>query len=337
MMYRWYAMSATRATKAPPMIAPSAQHVSSCHRTPGRPGPAAPTGATISTSVFERVPKIIGVRPDALGVRPEETRGRLQALGVRASKGLGQHFLLDERVADRHIELARIDEGDVVLEIGPGLGILTERLLEKAAKVLAVERDRRLARALRDLDGNLEVIEGDAVRVPLPAFDKVVSNLPYQISSPITFRLLDLSFDRAALMYQREFAERLVAKPGTEEYSRLAVKAYVRCRAEIAERVSRAAFWPQPKVDSAIVLLKPRPFPFAVTDEALFDAVVDATFEHRRKTIENGLRLSWRRFADSEAIFERMLDAAPYRRNRPEELAPEQFGELADALAHGKG
>jgi len=300
-----------------------------------RPGNA--HGATISTSVFERVPKIIGGGEDAGAVRPEEPRRRLQDLGVRASKGLGQHFLLDERIADRHVELGRIRAADTVLEIGPGLGILTERLLGKAAKVLAVEKDRRLARALRDLDGNLEVIEGDAVRVPLPAFDKVVSNLPYQISSPITFRLLDLSFDRAALMYQREFAERLVAKRGTEDYSRLAVKAYVRCRAEIVQRVPRAAFWPQPKVDSAIVVLEPRPFPFPVTDEGLFDAVVDATFEHRRKTIENGLRLSWRRFAGSEAAFARMLDAAPYRRNRPEELAPEQFGELVDALAHGKG
>jgi 16S rRNA (adenine1518-N6/adenine1519-N6)-dimethyltransferase len=270
-------------------------------------------------------------------VRSDETRERLRALGVRASKGLGQHFLLDERLADRHVELAQIEKTDVVLEIGPGLGILTRRLLRKASRVLAVEKDRRLARGLRELEGNLEVIEGDAVKLSLPPFDKVASNLPYQISSPITFRLLALPFERAALMYQKEFAERLVASPGTEDYSRLTVKAYVRCRGLIATRVPRAAFWPQPKVDSAIVVLEPRPFPFAVDDERLFDAVVDATFEHRRKTIENGLRLSWRRFAGSEAAFERMLDGAPYRRRRPEELTPEQFGELADALARGKG
>src|SRR3990172_207624 len=335
MMYRWYAMRATSATRAPPMIAPRAQHASSGKRPREGPGPATPTGATISTSVFERVPKIIGAPADARGVRSEEVRQRLRALGVRASKGLGQHFLLDERIADGHVELARIDRSDTILEVGGGVGILSEGLVGRAAKVLAVEKDRRLARGLRDLGGNLEVIEGDAVRVPLPPFDKVVSNLPYKISSPITFRLLDLAFDRAALMYQREFADRLVAKPRTEDYSRLTVKAYVRCRAELAMRVPRAAFWPQPKVDSAIVVLEPRPFPFPVADEALFGAVVDATFAHRRKAIENGLRLSWRRFAVSEAAFDRMIDAAPYLRKRPEELAPEQFGELADVPTHG--
>lgn len=270
-------------------------------------------------------------------MKSDDLRARLRAIGVRASRGLGQHFLLDEGIADRHVELARVDGKDVVLEVGPGLGILTERLLRTGAAVVAVERDRRLARALYGLPGKLEVIEGDAVKVPLPPFGKVVSNLPYQISSPITFRLFEHPFERAALMYQREFADRLVATPGTEEYSRLTVKAYVRCRAEIAERVSRAAFWPVPKVDSAIVVLEPRPSPFRVTDEGVFDVVVDATFAHRRKTIENSLRLARRRFAETDAAFDRMLDAVPYRRNRPEELAPEQFGELADALAHQKG
>jgi 16S rRNA (adenine1518-N6/adenine1519-N6)-dimethyltransferase len=270
-------------------------------------------------------------------VKSEELRTRLRAIGVHASKGLGQHFLLDEGIADRHVELAHVDGNDVVLEIGPGLGILTERLLRTGATVVAVERDRRLARALHDLHGKLQVLEGDAVKVPLPPFGKVVSNLPYQISSPITFRLFDHPFERAVLMYQREFAERLVAKPGTEDYSRLTVKTYVRCRAEVAARVSRAAFWPMPKVDSAIVVLEPRPSPFPMTNEGVFDVVVDATFAHRRKTIENSLRLERRRFAKTDAAFDRMLEAAPYRRNRPEELAPEQFGELADALAHQKG
>ena len=264
-----------------------------------------------------------------------EVRGRLRALGVRASKGLGQHFLVDERVAHRHVEFAGVTANDVVLEIGPGLGVLTALLAKRAAKVVAVEKDRRLARGLRALGGTVEVLEGDAVKVPLPDFDRVVSNLPYQISSPITFRLLDRAFRRAALMYQREFAQRLVAKPRTDAYSRLSVKAYVRASAEIVERVPRSAFWPQPEVDSAIVLLEPRPPPFSVRDWATFDAVVDATFEHRRKAIENSLRLSWRRFAETEEAFAARLPGVPYLRNRPEELAPEQFGELADALAGG--
>ena len=263
-----------------------------------------------------------------------DVRARLGALGVRAAKGLGQHFLVDERVAHRHVEYAGIAADDVVLEIGPGLGVLTRPLLRKAARVVAVEKDRRLARGLRDLGGNLEILEGDAMKVPLPAFDRVVSNLPYKISSPITFRLLDLTFDRAVLMYQEEFAQRLVARQGDEDYSRLSVKAYVRARAEVVERVPRSAFWPQPKVDSAIVLLEPRPAPFSVEDWATFDAVVDASFQHRRKTIENALRLSWPKFARSEAAFDSRLATVPHRRKRPEELTPEEFGELADALAN---
>ena len=263
-----------------------------------------------------------------------DVRARLGALGVRAAKGLGQHFLVDERVAHRHVEYAGIAADDVVLEIGPGLGVLTRPLLRKAARVVAVEKDRRLARGLRDLGGNLEILEGDAVKVPLPAFDRVVSNLPYRISSPITFRLLDLPFDRAVLMYQEEFARRLVARQGDEDYSRLSVKAYVRARAELVERVPRSAFWPQPRVDSAIVLLEPRPALFSVEDWATFDAVVDASFQHRRKAIENALRLSWPKFARTEKAFERLLSGSPYLRKRPEELTPEQFGELADALAN---
>ena len=262
-----------------------------------------------------------------------EVRNRLESLGVRARKGLGQHFLTDERVAHRQVEYAGVAADDVVLEIGPGLGVLTRPLLRKAAKVVAVEKDQKLARGLRELDGNLEILEGDAVKVPLPRFDKIVSNLPFQISSPITFRLLEVPFDRAVLMYQDEFARRLVARRGDEDYSRLSVKTYVRARTGIIERVPRSAFWPQPKVDSAIVLLEPRPAPFRVADWAVFDAVVDATFQHRRKAIENALRLSWERFAPSEETLKVRLKAAPFRRRRPEELTPAEFGELADALA----
>lgn len=270
-------------------------------------------------------------------MRPSEVRDRLAALGVRASRGLGQHFLLDERVAHRQVEYAGIRPDDVVLEIGPGLGVLTERLAARARRVVAVERDRRLARALRERIEGIEVIEGDAVKVPLPGFDRVVSNLPYQISSPITFRLLDAPFARAVLMYQAEFAERLVAGPGEDAYSRLSVKAFVRARAEIAESVPRSAFWPSPKVDSAIVVLEPRPFPFPVRDPAMFDAVVDAAFAHRRKAIENALALHWRSLARSEAALAAALAGHPLSRRRAEELAPEEFGALADALSGQKG
>src|SRR3989442_3644371 len=190
-------------------------------------------------------------------VRGTDVEAELRRLGIRARRSMGQHFLIDERDARRQAEGASIQEGETVLEVGTGLGVLTRILGTGARRVIAIEKDRRLANALRALGGPIEVVQGDALKVEWPAFDVMVSNLPYRISSPITFRLLDLPFDRAVLMYQAEFADRLVARCGDPEYSRLSVKAYVRSQAEIVEHVPRSAFWAQPTVNSAIVILEP--------------------------------------------------------------------------------
>jgi 16S rRNA (adenine1518-N6/adenine1519-N6)-dimethyltransferase len=173
--------------------------------------------------------------------------------------------------------------------------------------------------------------------VEWPAFDVMVSNLPYTISSPITFKLLDHPFDRAVLMFQREFAERLVARPGTTEYSRLTVNAAHRAAGEILERVPRSAFHPQPRVDSAVVRLVRRPPAYRVTDEDTFHAVVDACFAHRRKTIGNSLDLEWKRFADDRATWRDVLPALPFRDRRPETLAPREFATLSNAVSGAKG
>src|SRR2546426_7236884 len=124
-----------------------------------------------------------------------------------------------------------------------------------------------------------------------PLSDIWSSTLPSQISSPLPFRLLDEPFRRAVLMYQWEFARRMIAKPATPDYSRLSVGVYRRSACKILERVPRNAFHPQPRVDSALVRLEPRPAPFPIADPGRYDAVVDALFAHRRKTVENGLRL----------------------------------------------
>jgi len=270
-------------------------------------------------------------------VADSDPRQVLAQLGVRARKGLGQHFLVDTRVAERQLAYARLTPSDVVLEIGPGLGVLTRRLAERAKRVIAIEADRRLAEYLRGAVPDAEIVLADALRVDWPAFDVMVSNLPYGISSPVTFKLLDEPFDRAVLMYQWEFAKRMVAKPGTSDYSRLSVGVYRRAACDILERVPRNAFRPQPRVDSALVRLAPRPSPFPVSDPRLYDALVNALFGHRRKTVENGLRLSWRSFAPSEAALEALLPRLPYRGRRVEELRPEDLSLLADAIAGPKG
>lgn len=207
----------------------------------------------------------------------------------RRTRALGQHLLTDERVAERQVEYARLGPRDIVLEIGPGGGVLTRRIAPRVRRVVAIERDKRFRPLLSDLPDNVEVIFADALRVELPPFNKVVSNLPYSISSPITFRLLERDFELGILMYQREFAERMCAPVGSPDYSRLSVEVYRRAECRILEEVPPSAFSPQPEVSSAIVELRPRPCPFQVADGELFSAVARALFSHRRKSVRNAL------------------------------------------------
>jgi 16S rRNA (adenine1518-N6/adenine1519-N6)-dimethyltransferase len=264
-------------------------------------------------------------------------RATLARLNLRPSRTRGQHFLVDERIAERQVDEAALRRTETVLEIGPGLGVLTRRLVERAKRVVAIESDRRLASHLRERLPMVELIEGDAVRVAWPPFDVLVSNLPFQISSPVTFRLLETPFDRAILMYQREFAERMMARPGTSAYSRLTVGVYARAVCELLERVPRNAFHPRPRVDSAIVRLRPRPPPFLIADPALFHAVTEVLFQHRRKTIENGLRLSPDRFGFTVVEMAEAIAAVPHRTRRVGDLRPEEIAEIANAMVMAKG
>jgi 16S rRNA (adenine1518-N6/adenine1519-N6)-dimethyltransferase len=270
-------------------------------------------------------------------VASEDPKTVLRELGVRPSKSRGQHFLVDLRVAARALTYAELRSSDVVLEIGPGLGVLTRGLVGRARRVVAIESDRRLAEYLRRSVPEADVVHGDALKVEWPDFDVMVSNLPYQISSPLTFRLLATPFNRAVLMYQWEFAKRLVAPPNTPDYSRLSVGVYVRAGCAILERVPRNAFRPEPKVNSALVHLEPRPSPFPIADPDRFDAVVAALFEHRRKTVENGLRLAWSQFATSPEALELALADLPFRGRRVEELHPQDIERVAEALIRAKG
>ena len=266
-----------------------------------------------------------------------DPRPLLRELGVRPSKARGQHFLVDPRVADRQVAQAHLRSPDTVLEIGPGLGILTRRLVQTGARVVVIESDRRFAAHIRKEMPEVEVLEGDAARIGWPSFDALVSNLPYQISSPTTFRLLGRPFRRAILMYQWEFARRMVASPGEPGYSRLSVGVFVRASCNIVERVPRNAFYPQPEVDSAIVRLEPRPSPFRIRDGDVFDQVVSVLFQHRRKTIENGLRFGQVPLGLSDRALDRVLDSLPFHGRRVEDIRPEDLGTIADAVARAKG
>ena len=196
----------------------------------------------------------------------------------------GQNFLVDREVLSRIADYAELNPADSILEIGAGTGNLTEVLSHRAGKVYAVEVDRGLAAGLKGRFANVVVIEGNALKVELPDYNKVVSNLPYQISSKITYRLLSKPFDLAILMYQREFAKRLISAPGTEGYGRLSMVAGHYARAEILESVSRTVFRPNPQVGSAIVRLRPRPDRLDVNHET-FMRLATGLFSHRRKKL----------------------------------------------------
>lgn len=272
----------------------------------------------------------------------DRTISILKEHGIRLSKKQGQSHLVDEDVLERIVDYADLSPDDSILEIGSGIGNLTSFLLESSGEVIAIERDERLVEVLRDRFGgrsNLSIVEGDVLEIEIPKFKKVVANLPYSISSPVTFRLLDRGFDLAVLMYQKEFAQRMVASPGSPDYSRLSVNVSYRAQAEVLEEVSPNSFIPQPEVKSAIIRLRLRDSPFKVREEDVFFGVVRAAFQHRRKKIRNSLFYSFEEiFPDSHlsekrkkklievAVPEGMADM------RPADLTPEEFGKLSDSL-----
>ena len=255
---------------------------------------------------------------------PGETGRLIAETGVIPTKAKGQNFLTDGRVADRHIEYAEIEPGDDVLEVGPGLGILTQRLIGKGKSLTCIEIDDILADYIGKTYGDdLTLIRGDAVKVPFPHFDRFVSNLPYSVSTPIIFKLLDYPFKKAVVMVQKEFADRMVADVGSPDYSRLTVNLFYRAECQIVENVPRSRFKPQPKVDSCLVSITPRPAPFEVKDEKLFFKVTQVCFDHRRKKIGTSLKAA--KLITSN-------DQIPYADERIESLRPAEIAEIADAI-----
>ncbi|MHC1681148.1 MAG: 16S rRNA (adenine(1518)-N(6)/adenine(1519)-N(6))-dimethyltransferase RsmA [Methanomassiliicoccales archaeon] len=253
-----------------------------------------------------------------------ELRSLLEKYGVRPSKSRGQNYLIDRRVAEREVEYLGIGENDRVLEVGPGFGILTTALLERTSKLTAIEIEEGAVRYLRDSFPQMDVIQGDFLETDQPEFDLFISNVPYSISSPLLFHLLDMKFKRAVIMVQKEFAERMAAPAGDDEYSRLSVNVFYRAECKLLENVPRSRFWPEPEVDSTVVLLTPRPAPFPLRDEKHFLKLVDVLFQQRRKKI--GTVLKQKRMLPEDRT------SIPFLDERVERLTPAQIAELSDSL-----
>jgi 16S rRNA (adenine1518-N6/adenine1519-N6)-dimethyltransferase len=250
---------------------------------------------------------------------------------------LGQHFLFDPSILERIVKCSGLSRDETALEVGAGLGTLTRHLAGASAHVIAIEKDRRLIERLKErLAGlsNVEIICGDALRFPLENIGRpfrVVANIPYSITSPLIFRLLDhrdmiLSM---TLLMQAEVAERIVAGPGSKSYGVLSVMTGVYSDPKLKFRVGRGAFSPPPDVDSAVVHFeipdKPR---YSIRDEKLFRWIVKTAFSQRRKTIANSLR-------SIKGIRDALNTCGIDPSLRPEMLSIDDFAALAESVRAG--
>ena len=256
-------------------------------------------------------------------------------MSVRPKKQLGQHFLADENILGVIDRLAELRGDDVVLEIGPGLGVLTNRLADRARHVHAVELDRSLAPHLAALAErpNVELHWGDALQLDLAALDpaptKLVSNLPYNVATPIVAESLTglPSVELWTVMVQREVADRFFATPSTKAYGGVSVLIQLASERTGFHPVSRTVFRPPPNVDSALVAFRRLPLP---EDFARIKQVVEAAFAHRRKTLPNSLALAG--LCSREAAAAALASIGRPPEVRAEALAPSEFVALTEAL-----
>lgn len=277
------------------------------------------------------------------------TRAVLERHGFTFKKSFGQNFLTDTNILQKIVDTAEIDKGVNVIEIGPGIGALTEFLAENAAEVVAFEIDDRLipilADTLRDFD-NVKVINEDILKSELQTRIKefanpdlpikVVANLPYYITTPILMHLIEskIPFQEFVVMMQKEVADRISAEPNTKAYGSLSIAVQYYMTAKVAFIVPRTVFVPAPNVDSAILKMTRREQPLVeVEDEDFFFRVSKMAFVHRRKTIWNNMTSHFGKTEEIKAKLEKALEIADIKPNiRGEALSIADFAKLADAL-----
>jgi 16S rRNA (adenine1518-N6/adenine1519-N6)-dimethyltransferase len=274
-------------------------------------------------------------------------RKELAEYGLIPRKRLGQHFLIDRNILDKVIKTAQVGKEDIVLEVGPGLGEMTLALARQAKKVIAIEIDSKLVAILEEKmkdHPKVEVIKGNILKVNFDQFlkkegqpIKVVANLPYQISTPLLFRFIESKevFSTFTLMLQREVAERLAARPDRKEYGSLSVFIQSFFELSIPFFIKPSAFFPPPKVESAVVQMAWRETPLVETnDEEWFKKVVKACFSYRRKTLANALKHSGLTLPESIEFRMKAIEIDP--RRRPETLTIQEFANLARVLRRQK-
>lgn len=269
----------------------------------------------------------------------KKTVNLLRFYNILPKKSLGQNFVVTSDLLQKMISHASINREDVVLEIGAGLGFLTSLLAHKCKGVIAVELDNKLNTILKNkirCFPNVNLIEGDILRVSVPYFNKVVSTPPYSISAPILFWLLERKFDCAVLTFQKEFTDRLVASIGSKEYGRMTVSIYYFAEVELLDNAPKNMFYPIPDVDSMVVRLKPRKPPFFVKDRETFFELLQTLFTQRNRKIRNAIIPFLRRKGMKRRKVKDLVDSLPFHDKRVRKLAPEDFGFLSNEIAQIK-
>lgn len=277
----------------------------------------------------------------------EETQAILNTYKIQANKSLGQNFLIDDCVIEKIIESSNIEKEDLIIEIGPGLGVLTERLLKKSNNVVVIELDKKMIEILQNrfcLNRNLEIINDDVLKVDLEKLIKnkkeqtninkvkIVANLPYYISTPIIMKLLEnrLEITEIIVMVQKEVAQRLGAETGKREAGAITYAVEYYAQATPIIDVPKESFIPSPKVESQVIKLEVRQNPkIEVEDEKLLFNIIQKSFMQRRKTLSNALINN--KILDSKEKVEKMFKTLEIPSNvRGENLTLEEFGKIAN-------
>ena len=283
----------------------------------------------------------------------EETKFIMKKYGIKANKNLGQNFLVDENIVNQIVEKSQIDNEDLVIEIGPGLGTLTQKLLEKAGKVISVELDTNMIKILQErfkLYPNFELIHSDILKLNLKEIidkekdnkkikkAKIVANLPYYITTPIIMKLLEekLDLETITVMVQKEVADRLTVIPGNKNTGAITYSVYYYSEAESIIDVNKDSFIPKPEVDSKVIQFKIRKLPAVETnnEKEMFKTIKNA-FTQKRKTLINALVNT--NIVENKQIGLNILNKLNIKDNiRAEELTLEDFAKITELIIENK-
>jgi len=276
---------------------------------------------------------------------PRQVSQLLSRYGLSAKKSLGQNFLVDGNILRKIITAAQVGTDDLVLEVGTGIGALTKALAKKAGRVISVETDRTLEPVLQEVLGgedNVSIFFADILKVkveevfvPSNLTPKVVANLPYYITTPVLFHLLEAKVDWDSLVFliQKEVAERVVASAGSKTYGALSVMVQHKAQAELVGVVPPTVFLPRPKVYSAILRLKPKKRTYPEETEKIFKILVKAAFNYRRKRLFNSLRGVFPKLGGEAQVKKAFQLFKISDNNRGEDLSPEEFLAMAAFFA----